>query len=248
MSSTKEIAEYYNKWTGLYLETYGDTIQGCRTPNLPDLHQYILQQSGMTHGHRILDGGCGVCGPSVYFAQKLDVKIDGMTISPVQKQMADERIKAEGLQDKINVICDDFYNADKHFAPETFDIVIFLEALGHSDRAYEVAKKMWHLIKPGGVIFIKDYFINESDLMAPEKRDLVINNINTVYHYHTMELNPLVSALRQAGFVLEWILNPDHEKSWQHVFDFEQRAGFDSWGGMEKFAQWESFELRFRKI
>src|ERR1039458_3654756 len=121
-----QVAAYYDKWTDLYMETYGDTIQSCRTLNLPDLHKHTMESALLRNGQRILDAGCGVCGPAIYFAKNLDIKIDAISVSPVQVAKANERIKAEGLDKKINLICDDFYNADKYFAPETFDRVIFI--------------------------------------------------------------------------------------------------------------------------
>jgi cyclopropane fatty-acyl-phospholipid synthase-like methyltransferase len=229
------------------MQTYGDTIQSCRTQDLKDLHKHTMQSAGMQSGQRILDAGCGICGPSIYFAKNLDVKIDAITVSPVQVEKAQARIKAEGLDKKINVICDDFYNADKHFGSETFDVVIFLESLGHSDRPNEVVKKMYELLKPGGTIYIKDYFINESERISADKIQQVISTINEAYCYNTQQLPPLISALRKAGFILNWVRNPDYQKAWDVVFEFEKRSGFDSWGGMEKFSQSEIFEMSFHK-
>lgn len=247
MHHPEEVAQYYDRWTPLYLETYGDTIQSCRTQNLADLHQHTINAVYMHKGQRVLDAGCGVCGPSIYFAKHAGAQIDAITISPVQVQVAKQSIEKEGLTGQINVHCDDFYNADKRFAENTFDIVLFLESLGHSDQPEEVVQRMYKLLKPGGIIFIKDYFINESEQIPHEKKQQVINTINDAYCYNTMHLTSIISSLRKAGFILDWIRNPDYQKDWNVVFEFEKRSGFDSWGGMEKFSQSEIFELRFHK-
>jgi len=243
----EQVAAYYDKWTQLYMETYGDTIQSCRTANLAELHKYTMTAVHMQHGQRILDAGCGICGPSIFFAKELDIKIDAVTVSPEQARIARERITQENLANKITVHCKDFAQSDELFAPETFDTVIFLESLGHSDRPDEVVKKMYNLLKPGGMIYVKDYFISESERVSAEKIAQVINTINTAYCYNTQQLPELITSLRKAGFILDWIRNPDYAKDWRVVFEFEKRSGFDSWGGMEKFSQSEIFELRFHK-
>ncbi len=81
--------EFYNENTEKFLAVYGDIIQAFRTLNITDYLSYTIKSAGILPGMKVLDAGCGVCGPAIYFAENiLDIQIDACTISDVQFNMA----------------------------------------------------------------------------------------------------------------------------------------------------------------
>jgi cyclopropane fatty-acyl-phospholipid synthase-like methyltransferase len=70
-------------------------IQAFRTKNVNDYLDYTIESAELKNGQSILDAGCGVGGPASYIASKLNVDIQGITISEVQ---ADPNLKRLLLQ------------------------------------------------------------------------------------------------------------------------------------------------------
>src|SRR5688572_29391391 len=87
------VKTYYEDWTDRYIKTFGNTFQSFRTTDMADLFNYMIANSGMKDGQRVLDAGCGVCGPATYFASKLNIQLDAVTISPLQCSLAEQNVK-----------------------------------------------------------------------------------------------------------------------------------------------------------
>ena len=67
-------------------------------------------------GDKILDFGCGWASWLVYCAKNFDVKCTGMTISTEQYKYCVDRVKKEGLENKITILLKDYreITADKY--------------------------------------------------------------------------------------------------------------------------------------
>src|ERR1700687_5264220 len=52
------------------------------------LMERLAERAGVPRGARVLDIGCGLGGSALWLADKLDCKVTGITISPVQARMA----------------------------------------------------------------------------------------------------------------------------------------------------------------
>lgn len=59
-------------------------------------------------GDKVLDFGCGWASWLVYLAKNFDVKCTGMTISTEQFKYCTDRVKKEGLEDKITILLKDY--------------------------------------------------------------------------------------------------------------------------------------------
>jgi cyclopropane-fatty-acyl-phospholipid synthase len=100
-------------------------------------------------GERFLDIGCGWGGLIVHAAQNFGVRALGITLSEKQAQMARERIRAAGLDDRCRVeICD--YRDLKETAG--FDKIAsdgMVEHVG-AKQLPEYFGRVWRLLRPGG--------------------------------------------------------------------------------------------------
>lgn len=245
--SIEEISEHYDSLADIYSNTYGDTIQSCRPHSLDILHNRVVQLTGMIQGSIVLDAGCGVCGPAIHYANSTKAEIHAITISSKQVEIGSQLIKKHKRKGTINLIKGDFNNLENYYHPQQFNIAVFNESLGHSPDPDKIISSLSNLLKPGGVLYIKDYFINESTSPDVPGIEAVVSQINHNYKYHTMKLTDIISSLRRQNFILKIIINPDYEKNWQVVFDFEKSAGINSWKEFPVNAQSECFELIFLK-
>ncbi len=235
------VERYYDEWTGRYLEVYGDMIQAFRSADDKDTLGRIANSIGFKAGEHILDAGCGVGGPARFFAQNNGVTVEGVTVSQVQVDTATEKNLAAGLDDKITIRKADFHNLIDQFHRERFDKVLFLESLGHSKEPEKVLKGAFDVLKPGGHVYIKDFYAKESD--NPEYQeyiDRLVNNINVAYSYNTLDLNVVLKAMRRAGFEVEFIRPVPIEHDIEVRADFESKFGIDLFeGGLDfPYADW----------
>lgn len=197
------VGDFYDATTDAFLKVYGDVIQAFRTRDLGNLLGYQAQTMQLKPGMRALDAGCGVCGPAIYFAQHQGVSVDAITASAVQQKEALQRIQAAHLQDRIKVVQGDYHRLGEHFPAGNYDVVYFLESFGHSpDKAAAIASA-WEMLKPGGMLYIKDLFVKEPAIPshAAEIQQNVAR-INEAYRYHVGDLNEVLTAIRRQGYIL----------------------------------------------
>lgn len=237
-SNASEVQAFYNETTDKFLEVYGEIIQAFRTNNVVDYLNYTMHSAKMKDGEHLLDAGCGICGPAVYFAQQMpNTTIDACTISDVQVAKAKEKIKAANLSENVKVKHADYHTIDKIYPKNHFDGVYFLESFGHSNKKDVLIDACWEVLKPGGRIYLKDLFKRESDDEWEQLRiNQICRDIDKAYRYHIADLNQVLSKIRSKGFILKYVKVPDVETSeFEHLTisnDFQNLFNIgkiDSW-------------------
>ncbi len=239
------VERYYDEWTGRYMDVYGDMIQAFRSSEDAGTLDYIANSIGFAKGDRVLDAGCGVGGPARYFTKKYGVEVDGVTISQVQVDTAAEKNRAAGLTDKVRIQKGDFHQLASFFPPEQFDKVLFLESLGHSQNPAAVLKEAFELTKPGGYVYIKDFYFKET--YNPEYQeyiDRLVNNINKAYSYNTLDLNVVLGGLRKAGYEVVYMRPIAIEHDIEVRSDFESQFGIDLFEGGRDFPYADWLEIK----
>lgn len=214
-ATPKQVGEYYNDTTDKFLEVYGDIIQAFRTHNVEDYLDYTMKAAKFSSGMKLLDAGCGVCGPATYFASKLpETFIEACTISSVQVEKGRENIRAKNLEAQVKVTEGDYHEINKIYPSENFDRVYFLESFGHSNDKRKLLHAAWDVLKPGGMVYIKDLFRRESDNEWEQLRiDHICNQIDEAYKYHIADLNDVLSILRRKGYILHFVKIPEVDRS-----------------------------------
>jgi SAM-dependent methyltransferase len=246
----KQVAVYYDEWHNEYAKYYGNVIQAWRPASEDELNLYTLNQAGLTDGMRILDAGCGYAGPATYFAQHLHATIDAVTISLIQNTTAKDRIGSLNLKGSLNLICDDYNNWVAAAAADTYDRVLFLESFGYAENAESLAPKLYRAIKPGGELFIKDFFKLELPENSFDRNThaLAIKNMDQVYLYNTLNLYHTIYIFRKHKFELIQIKKPEYMfDEYKVVNGFQDNNQIDLYEGRPKFFIVEPLELRFKK-
>lgn len=199
----EEVGQFYNEQTDNFLKVYGDVIQAFRTIDVTVLLDYQIEAIGLKQGMLVLDAGCGVCGPATYFAQKTGAKIEAITISEVQKAKAFENISKGNVTELVNVQVADYHKVDEYFEENSFDAIYFLESFGHATDHLRVLDSVWKVLKPGGVVYIKDLFKKKALYKGMEEGiEREMNNINKAYRYNVPELNTILDHVRKKGYIL----------------------------------------------
>jgi ubiquinone/menaquinone biosynthesis C-methylase UbiE len=240
-NNSRQVGDFYNETTDKFLAVYGEIIQAFRTNNVEDYLNYTMNSARMKDGEVMLDAGCGICGPAVYFAQQLpNSLIHACTISDVQVAKAEEKIATSNLNERVNVKLADYHLINEVYPKEHFDCVYFLESFGHSSDKFTLLDACWDVLKPGGRVYIKDLFKRESE---DEWEQLKINqiclDIDKAYFYNIEELNPIISKIRSKGFVLTFIKVPEISTS-----DFEHLSisnDFQNLFNIGKIDSWDEY-------
>lgn len=208
--SAKEVGDFYNAQTDNFLKVYGEVIQAFRTTDVKKLLDYQIETIGFEKGQRVLDAGCGVCGPARYFAKNADVQVEAITISEDQVEKSRVYIAEEGLEGKVKVTHGDYHQLEKYYQADSFDAVYFLESFGHATNHEQVINSAWGMLKPGGKLYIKDLFIKEAAIESL-KDDIQreVKNINIAYRYNVADLYEILRFLRKKGYILSSVKTID---------------------------------------
>ena len=244
---TGKAKNYYEQWNDKYMEIYGDVIQALRPSQKDELLNYISESAGLKDGMKIIDAGCGVCGPAEFFAKKFNIQIDAITISPQQVKIAEEKIKDVGLFEKVKVTEGDYHFLERYFQKDTYDAVLFLESLGHAANPAQAIESAFQMLKKGGFIYIKDFFPRETDDPAlTERIRKTIQNMNDEYSYNTLDLHETLTALRKTGFAIRSIKSPDFKSDTSVRAAFEEKFNIEVFEGGE-FEPAEWLEIKCEK-
>jgi SAM-dependent methyltransferase len=226
----EDVKRYYDERTGAYLEGFGEVFQGSRPASTTDLLNYIIEAAELRGSLRILDAGCGVCGPALFFAQNPDLTVEALTISPVQVAEALKRVRAQGLEKRITVREGDFHDLATIYEADSFDRILFLEALCHARDYRTVLEQALKVLKPGGLLYIKDFYCQDfrakPDLLETRMEDL--RALNRCYRLALPDLPSLLDLVSELGFMLEYLRKPGYDAVFEPWINFDRVTG-DPW-------------------
>jgi len=126
----------------------------------------ICQQLDLTESDQLLEIGTGWGGLSIHAAKNYGCHVTTTTISKEQYTLAKERIKKEGLEDKITVLFEDYRDLNGQY--DKLVSVEMIEAVGH--QYYETYfEKCSKLLKPNGLMLIQAITIADQQFEAAKK-------------------------------------------------------------------------------
>ena len=232
-STPEQVKQYYNEMTQSYLDIYGDVIQAFRPTDTIKLLDYIGRSAGVNWNLNVLDLGCGVAGPAIHFAKRWNANVDGVTISEVQLKEGKNKIIQAELEHKIKLHSGDYHHLDKNIIKDNYyDVVLFLESLGHSDNIQTAIQQATEKLKYGGVLYIKDFYKKKvEDKVEQQKIDKIIDNINKYYSYNTLNLDELLKAIENTGLKIEFVKPLDFIDDITVRFEFEKENNLDIFEG-----------------
>lgn len=238
--SANDVGEFYNQYTDKFLQVYGEVIQAFRTRDVHKLLDYQIEAMQLKPGMKVLDAGCGVCAPAIYFAQNADVEVHAITISKEQYNRSLTNIAKARISEKVKVYHGDYHHLFEVVKQNEFDVVYFLESFGHSPNHAMATDAAWNVLKQGGLLYIKDLFRREP--LLPEhapKIEREIKKINEAYRYNIADMYDVLKHIRTKGWIVSKIKTIDLP-----IQDFENLTisnEFQELTGIAKIESWDDY-------
>ncbi|KAG0448728.1 hypothetical protein HPP92_027695 [Vanilla planifolia] len=184
------IAEFYDESSGVWEYIWGDhmhhgfydevfpaSIADHRAAQIRMIEQALsfagVLDDPLKKPKRIVDVGCGIGGSSRYLAKKFGAQVQGISLSPVQVNRAQDLAIAEGLADKVS-----FQVADalrQPFADGQFDLVWSMESGEHMPNKEKFVSELARVAMPGGTIVIVTWCHRD---LSPTEEQLKLSEIN----------------------------------------------------------------------
>jgi cyclopropane-fatty-acyl-phospholipid synthase len=129
--SRRNIEAHYdlgNDFYRLFLDetmTYSSAVFDRTGLSLADAQRrkyaVMAERAGIEGGERVLEIGTGWGGFALYAARELGCRVTTITISPAQHALATERVRSEGLTDRVSVELRDYRDPDREFRRHRLD-------------------------------------------------------------------------------------------------------------------------------
>jgi tocopherol O-methyltransferase len=212
-----EIRKHYDVMSPYYRELWGEHIHhgywisGRETKELAQIQliEHVARAARLKPRCRILDVGCGLGGSSIYLAKNYQADVTGITISPIQVEMANAAASAARVSAKFLLM-----DAEAMQFDSEFDLVWSVESVAHYGDKPRFFAAAAETLKPNGIFALTDWFRKEN--LTPRQHEKFIKPIDKsmLVHLETMEeYRKLLRANRMELQVTE-ILNEPCAKTW----------------------------------
>ena len=209
------VSPYYQSLWGEHIH-HGYWIRGDESKETAQIQliDHLAQLANIKTGSRILDVGCGFGGSSLYLAKRYDAHVTGITISPVQVQMAKDAAAETNLD--VSFLLMDAENM--HFA-QPFDLLWSVESISHYHDPRNFFASATKLLKPGGYFALTDWFqrenlsaANKKKFIAPIERGMMVK-LHKMNDYHDFLVSSGLYVVHQQD------LTANCAKSWDLGLD-----------------------------
>ncbi|HEY2547294.1 MAG TPA: class I SAM-dependent methyltransferase, partial [Candidatus Acidoferrum sp.] len=162
------VSPYYQSLWGEHIH-HGYWIRGDESKELAQVQliEHLAESANLQAGSEVLDIGCGFGGTSLYLAQKYKARMTGITISPVQVEMARKAAAAAKLEAQFLLM-----DAEDLNFPQQFDLLLSIESISHYHDRRNFFANAARFLKPGGVFALTDWF-KRPGLSAAQTRKFI---------------------------------------------------------------------------
>jgi tocopherol O-methyltransferase len=216
------ISPYYRSLWGEHLH-HGYWIRGDESKEKAQLQliEHLAQRTSVKPGSDILDIGCGFGATSLYLARQYNAAVTGITISPVQLEMAIQAAATQHLDVKFLLMDAEAMNFQKQF-----DVLWSVESISHYQNLQGFFASAAKLLKPGGSFAITDWFKKENLTRAETRK--FIEPIDKGMMVELKVMNDYEHFLTSNGLQImhREILNKNCAKTWDLSLDIISDKAF----------------------
>jgi cyclopropane-fatty-acyl-phospholipid synthase len=199
---------------------------------------YICRKLRVKPGERLLDIGCGWGALIMHAAKQYGVRALGITLSKPQAELANERIRAEGLADRCRAEVCDYRDMNQ---AESFDKLVSVGMFEHvgAKMLPEYFRRAWTLLVPGGVFlnhgiarnvhkpdhgksFVTKYVFPDGELVpisvtlgAAEEAGWEIRDLESLREHYAMTLHEWVTRLEQQAAKARQVVDEVTYRIWR---------------------------------
>ncbi len=156
----------------------------------------ICRKLELRPGERLLDVGCGWGSLVIWAAAEYGVEATGVTLSPEQAHLAEQRVKEAGVEDRVTILCRDYREVDGSF--DAIASVGMFEHVGR-DQLRGYFERLHRLLTPGGRL------LNHGIVTRARRRGRRRPTFVNTYVFPDGELVPVdesIARAEDAGFEL----------------------------------------------
>jgi cyclopropane-fatty-acyl-phospholipid synthase len=162
---------FYSAWLDPSM-TYSSALYEDHTPDLTaaqnNKYRRLAEAIDLRPGQRLLEIGCGWGGFAEYVARTFGAKVVGLTISKEQRDFAQKRIQAAGLNDQVEIKLQDY--RDERDRYDRIASIEMIEAVGEQFWPQYFSQLRDRLL-PGGLAGIQAITIQDS-MFAHYRREV----------------------------------------------------------------------------
>ena len=205
------VSPFFQSFWGEHLH-HGYWIHGDETRQMAQMQlvEHLAKTAKIRPGLQILDIGCGIGGSSIYLAKHYQATATGITISPIQVEMATQAAAEGGVNAKFRLMDAEAMKFDR-----LFDLVWSVESVSHYQEIPKFFTAVAKLLQPNGTLALIDWFKKENldekqykkEILPIEKGMLV--ELGTIQDYQKM--------MRASGLEIftSEVMNKNCEKTWK---------------------------------
>ncbi len=130
-----------------YFRTGDETLEQAQQ----DKFHHLCRKLRLKPGEYLLDVGCGWGGLARFAAREYGVKVFGITLSREQLALGRERVKAEGLQDKVDLQLLDYRDLPQDGRFDKVVSVGMFEHVGHANLEL-YTQRLFGAVREGGLV------------------------------------------------------------------------------------------------
>jgi len=216
------LSPYYRDLWGEHLH-HGYWIHGDESKEQAQLQliEHLAQRTSVKPGSDILDIGCGFGATSLYLARHFNAAVTGITISPVQLQMAMQAAATQHLDVQFLLMDAEAMNFRKQF-----DVLWSVESISHYQDRQGFFASAAKLLKPGGLFAITDWFKKEN--LTPAETRKFIDPIEKGMLVELQNMHDYERFLTSNGLQImhREILNENCAKTWDLCLDIISDKAF----------------------
>jgi tocopherol O-methyltransferase len=216
------ISPYYRSLWGEHIH-HGYWIRGDETKEQAQVQliEHLAQLAGIASGACILDVGCGFGATSIYLARNYKAEATGITISPIQVEMASKAASAAEANAKFLLMDAQAMNFSR-----SFDVVWSVESISHYQNLQAFFASAAGLLKPGGTLAVIDWFKKENLKPAEYKKFIEPIEKGMLVELHTMQEYEAFMHSNRLQVSHNEILNEHCAKSWDISLDIIKKKSF----------------------
>ncbi len=130
-----------------YFETGQEDLEQAQQAKL----RHLCRKLRLKPGDYLLDVGCGWGGLARFAAREFGARVFGITLSREQLALARERVKAEGLDDRVELELLDYRDLPQDGRFDKVVSVGMFEHVGHANLAL-YCERLYGAVRPGGLV------------------------------------------------------------------------------------------------
>lgn len=216
------VSPYYRSLWGQHIH-HGYWIRGDETKEQAQIQliEHLAQVAGLPQGCTLLDAGCGFGGTAIYLAKQFGAKVTGITISPVQVEMANNTAERERTDAKFLLM-----DAEEMDFDQRFDIVWSTESISHYQEVPKFFAGAARVLKPTGILALTDWFKKEKLTAAENRKFIEPIEKSMMVELHTMEAYEHWMRSNSLKLTAREILNAQCAKTWDISLDLIRQKEF----------------------